>query len=113
MPEIVTMTLHEWKQEAERRFGKDPDKWKFVCPVCGNIQSPEDFKPYKDKGATPESCTNSCLGRYSGGRDAFSKGEGPCNYTAYGLIQLSPIRVICPENDEPIHCFAFAEPEKG
>lgn len=114
MPEIVTMTMHEWKAEAVRRFGKDPGKWKFICPVCGNVQSPEDFEPYKDQGAQPDSCTHVCLGRYTNGRDAFkggAKGQ-PCNYTAYGLIQLSPIRVTDPDSETPIHCFAFAEAEE-
>jgi hypothetical protein len=112
MTEITTMTRLQWMQEGERRFGKNMLKWKFVCPVCGNVQSPEDFQPYKDQGATPDSCTKACLGRYAGGRKAFGEGEGdgPCDYAAYGLFQLAPVRVIdgC-DQDEPIHCFAFAE----
>lgn len=114
MPEIKTMTRLQWMQEGERRFGKDMHKWKFVCPACGNIQSPEDFKPYKEDGATADSCTKVCLGRYVSGKEAFGKGPGPCNYAAYGLIQLAPIRIIegC-DQDEPIHCFAFAEEDQG
>lgn len=110
---IKTMTRDEFKAEAVRRFGPDPDNWKFVCPSCGNVQSPKDFEPYKDQGAEADSCTRVCIGRYAGGRDAFSDGEGPCNYTAYGLIQLAPIRVEADGTSRgdctPHHCFAFAE----
>jgi len=112
--QIKTMTRLHWLREGERIFGADKHNWKFVCPACGNVQGPKDFEPYKEKGATPNSCTHICLGRYAGGRDAFDTGDGPCNYSAYGLIQLAPIRIIdgC-DQDEPIRCFAFAEPESG
>jgi hypothetical protein len=112
MPEIRMMTKAEWLAEVERRFGPDPSNWRFVCPTCGNIQGPPDFEPYKDKGATPDSCTKECLGRYlpdARERDAFdSEKGGPCNYAAYGLIQLAPIRVIDRDEDNPTHCFDFA-----
>lgn len=100
------MTKTEWEAEAERRFGPYSNNWKFVCPVCGNVQDPDDFRPYKDQGAQPDSCTKECLGRYTG-RGGF-EGEGPCNYAGYGLFRLSPIRVDCGDGKEPMHCFDFA-----
>jgi hypothetical protein len=104
-PTVTNYTHAEWQAEGERRFGPDLMKWRFVCPICGNIASIEDFRPHK--GATPNSATCECIGRYTlfGDRKA---GEKPCNYAGYGLFRLSPVRVILATGKE-IHCFAFAE----
>ena len=49
------------------------------------------------------------IGRYrKGSKDAFGKkGEGPCNYTTGGLINISPIKVNDGANTQ--YVFAFAE----
>ena len=104
-------TEAEWKAEGERRFGPDMMKWRFQCPICGNVASTEDYRPYADKGATANSATCECIGRYTGARPALGErkpGEKPCNYAGYGLFRLSPVRVVVEEGKE-IHCFAFAE----
>ena len=107
--EDKAITLEEWMTEGTKLFGKDMMKWKFVCPVCGNVQSAEDFRQYKDGGATPDSARQECIGRYANtGRDAFTeKGKGPCNYAAYGLFRLSPVRVK--HEGEVQQCFGFAK----
>jgi hypothetical protein len=85
-------------------------KFRFVCPICGNEAAVEDFRPYKDKGATSNSATCECIGRYAGAGPAFGdKRHKPCDYAGYGLFRLSPVRVKI-ESGEEIHCFAFAEP---
>ncbi len=106
----VRMTYAEWRAEGIRRFGENTDKWRFVCPSCGNVASIGDFKPYAGAGAQPNSATCECIGRYTGATDAFL-GEKcrPCNYAGYGLFRMSP--VIVQHEGEEIHSFAFAEVE--
>lgn len=107
-----TITYAAWMDEGNRRFGPDNRSWKFVCPVCGHVASIGDFEQYKDQGATMNSATCECIGRYTGAGDFKPKGQGPCNYAGYGLFRLSPIRItgISPDHSEDsTHCFAFAE----
>ena len=100
------MTHAEWLAEAERRFGKDSMKWKFVCPSCEHVASTQD---YKDAGAKPENVGFSCVGRWLDKKDAaFEKKGGPCNYAGNGLIHLNPICVVL-EGGKETHAFAFAE----
>ena len=92
------MTQDEWRAEGERLFGPDQCQWRFVCPICGNVQSPEDFRQYKDAGATPASAYKQCIGRYrEHARRAFGSGEkevsAPCDFAAYGLFRLGAVRV--------------------
>ncbi len=104
---IVTYnSVEEWMAEGERLFGKDMLRWKFVCPMCGHIQTPEDFRQYKDKGSDPNSATSECIGRYTGAGDSIN-GSQPCNYAGYGLFRLSPVRVTSPEGKTETHCFGF------
>lgn len=103
------ITREEWFEKGKELFGEDMTEWKFKCPVCGHIQIVKDFKKYKDKGANPNDAFSMCIGRYSGGRDAFEdNGEGPCNYAAYGLLPLGEVNVD--GINYPI--FAFAESER-
>lgn len=117
------MTHQEWLAEAERRFGPDPMKWKFVCPVCKHVQSVQD---YKDAGAPSTAAGFSCVGRWSGAKrdalglnpDAVKRGElppaegpGPCNYAGGGLFQLNPVEVVL-DDGIVTRAFAFAEPDE-
>lgn len=110
------MTLEEWRAEGQRRFGPDFQAWKFRCPICDHVASVADFRQYADRGATPNSATCECIGRYSMGKPALgerrqsvTKGNGPCDYAGYGLFRLSPVHVLQPEGKGPTHCFAFAD----
>ena len=113
--DILEMTYDDWMAEGKRRFGEDLAKWKFVCPVCGHIAAVEDFKPHSAAGATPNSATCECIGRYVHGSKAFGpdgKVVGPCDYAGYGLFRLSPVRVSSAPGttgEYVRHCFAFAE----
>jgi hypothetical protein len=102
-------TIDEWLAEGERLFGQNMLEWKFVCPSCGHVQTPEDFRPHKDKGSTPDSARFSCIGRYDGHMDTdMCSGKSPCNYTSGGLFKLAPITVIDADGKK-FSCFAFAE----
>jgi len=99
MNTIVETTLEEWQEEGKRLFGEDEFKWEFVCPSCGHVQSAEDFRSYKEQGATPNTAMLSCIGRYDGhmDNDAFGspgKGKEPCNYTSGGLFNINPVSVL-------------------
>jgi hypothetical protein len=101
-------TLEEWQAEGRRLFGADHEAWRFTCPLCGYVSSVADFKQYAAAGATQNSATCECIGRYTGAGDSKAKTGGPCNYAGYGLFRLSPIRITGNAPDHPTHCFAFA-----
>jgi hypothetical protein len=103
----VVMTKQEWLDRANELFGPDMMKWRFVCPACGNIAAIGDFYPYRDKGATPDSATHECIGRYDGHLHVVMGTEKPCNYTGYGLLDFCPVRVM--DGEEELRCFAFDE----
>ena len=100
-------TQEEWEEEGEKLFGPDRMKWKFVCPACGNVQTVEDFRKYKDQGATPNTAYLKCIGRYDGHMDVdMGSKKPPCNYTSGGLLNINPVCVVTPEGEE-IHVFEF------
>ena len=104
---LVKMTKEEWLAKGKELFGPDYFQWRFVCPACGNIASPNDYIAYRDKGAKPNSATCECIGRYSGNINVPMGGGPPCNYAGYGLLHLSP--VIVSDEGKEIRCFAFCE----
>ena len=102
----ITMTLEEWRAEAEQRFGPNPEDWRFVCPVCSNEASGLEFKK---AGARPDAMRCECIGRHTKGRSGLGDtGGGPCDYAGYGFIRLSPVRVVGPDG-KTVHSFAFGE----
>lgn len=110
--EIVTMTKEEWLEKGRTLFGDNFMKWRFVCPSCGHIQAVEDFEPYKNQGATPDSARFNCIGRYNGhGNVDMLSDRSPCNYTNGGLIQLAPVKVMT--GGEESWSFAFAPVENA
>lgn len=50
--------------------------WRFVCPRCGNVATPDDFRAI---GANPLSAAEECIGR----SDAS---DVECDWAAYGLL---------------------------
>src|SRR5215831_13752339 len=44
------LSLEDWEREGNERFGPDKLQWRFQCPNCGHVQTPEDFRQYKDRG---------------------------------------------------------------
>lgn len=109
------MTIHishqEWLREAERRYGKSLRNLRFKCPVCGHVQSGQDFL---DLGMSPEHAAArvgfSCIGRLiAGSRRAFGgSGAGPCDFTNGGLFTIGPV-VVQMDGSDPLHMFDFAD----
>lgn len=94
----------EWEAEAQKRFGNDFMKWKFICPACNHVQTPAD---YKAAGLKSSMVAFSCVGRgLQKAREAFGEGKGPCNYAGGGLFRLNPVTVK--DNGEEFHVFDFA-----
>ena len=109
------MTVEEWNAEGIRRFGENQFLWKFVCPMCGNVQSAEDFRPYKDRGATPNSANQVCIGRYRSepaykafGKNRKGSPKSPCDYALFGLLRIPGVIVVHPDGHEQL-AFAFAD----
>lgn len=93
----------EWANELKKRFGENPDNWKFVCPVCGHVQSFADFKEINQDPNAAYAC---CIGRYTDSND--KTGKNGCNYTVNGLFSLNKTTVIS-EDYLPFKVFEMAE----
>ena len=102
--EIKKMSYADWIAEGEKLFGPEAKKWRFVCPICGYVQSGEDFmsKTTLEKERVQEVIGFSCIGRWiDGARESFEgTGEGPCNYAGGGLFRMNPIHI---ERDGATH----------
>lgn len=101
----------QWIEICTERFGADPMKWKFVCPVCNHVASVADWKA---AGAPEGAVAFSCVGRWQRvARDAFDgSGPGPCNYAGGGLFQLNPVHVRM-KSGEVHRAFDWAPAEKS
>lgn len=73
----------DWKNELESRFGKNPNKWAFVCPSCGHIQTKEDFIAAGKEDGSPY---YNCIGRYKSGVG--------CDWTLGGLLSIHTTSVL-------------------
>lgn len=99
-------TLEEWRAEARERFGEKGGDWQFVCPSCGNVQSPQDFI---ESGCDVEEAYNSsyqeCIGRKVEGRG--------CTWAAYGLLgTIGKGRMVVTPDGQETEVFDFS-PEVG
>ncbi|HMS55118.1 MAG TPA: VVA0879 family protein [Fimbriimonadaceae bacterium] len=116
MKQPVRMTVDEWLAEGKRRFGGDPGEWAFVCPICKGVQTVNDFRPFKDKGATPDTARFSCLGRFLPNTASAFFGhpdnQSRCDYTLGGLIPLPGV-IVTDYDGKELLCFAFAEPTEA
>ena len=105
-------SIEDWRAEAARRFGSDPLKWKFRCPMCGHVASVQDFK---DAGAkSPNVAYQECIGRYTG-KGAPKEGDNSgCNWCAYGLLGIPREHdIVIAEDGKEVHVYPFADAEPG
>lgn len=63
-------TQAEWLEEGKKKFGENPDEWKFQCPICGHVQGDREY----------QECKN-------------------CHYKSYGLFH-SHVTVIAKDGEE-------------
>ena len=112
MPNNQPMPVSEWLAEGKRRFGNDPKLWQFRCPVCGNIQTMQDFMQV---GAQAQSAYQECIGRHLPNRASNLAGtpskdgkKSPCDYAAYGLFQFG--WKVINEAGKAVPVFPFADP---
>jgi len=109
---VIRMSQEDWLARAVELFGRDAADWAFVCPSCGQVQSVRDFERFAGEGATPDSASQECIGRYDGhARSEMLSGDRPCNYVAYGLFNVCPVTVVLPDGRESPR-FGFAIPSK-
>ena len=88
-------SVENWRAAAVARFGKDPMKWRFICPSCHHIASVRDWR---DAGAPEGAVAYSCVGRWTSASDdnTFRRKGGPCLYAGGGLFGLNPVRIEMP-----------------
>lgn len=104
----------DWHAEGVELFGPDELAWRFVCPSCGHVATPNDWKAAEaPEGAVAFSCVGRWMPETKG--EIFAK-SGPCNYAGGGLFGLNPVRIVL-DNGKEHRIFAFdrviAAQEKG
>ncbi len=104
---MAEVTREQWEAKGLELFGPDKEKWKFLCPSCGNEMSVAraraEFPELKGRDWAPE---QECVGRYTG--------RLGCDWAAYGLIG-GPLFVKTEKNRIPAFDFAgkpFTSPEE-
>lgn len=104
---MIKQTLDEWLNEAKTRFGDKARHWKFVCPSCGNVQTPQDFVDAGiDKEEAGSKSYQGCIGR-------TVKDKG-CDWAAYGLFgTMGKGRTVIKPDGKEVEVFDFAEVETG
>jgi hypothetical protein len=106
---MIRMTREQWIAAGKSRYGADRMQWRFRCPSCGHIATPQD---YRAAGAPQTAVGFSCVGRWSGAAsEAFSDASGPCNYAGGGLFRINPLLVT--DGEQEWQMFDFAEPFEG
>jgi rubredoxin len=101
---VRKITAEEWEAEGARLYGPDKNKWRFKCPSCGFVATPEDWRA---AGATVNQVGFNCVGRHAGSaKEIFDKTGGPCNYTSGGLFNVTPVRVNDGTHEHSIFEFA-------
>ena len=106
---MKTLTQQEFFTEAESRFGADVRNWKFVCPMCGTVQSVQQLHDAVVASGETEDRVDgyigfSCIGRFTGQRNegitAKNRGEKwdkGCNWTLGGLFKFHTLEIVTPD----------------
>jgi len=110
---VTTIPLGEWQREMERRGKLDCG---FVCPACGNVATPNDFRR---RDADFQRAPQECIGRLALERvlDPTKLTNHPlvpwaplpdCTWAAFGLIDICTVHLDIARS-KPVPVFAFAE----
>lgn len=101
----IRISYDQWSSEGARRYGDDRMAWRFVCPSCGHVATPDDWQK---AGASEGAIAFSCVGRWSGvNKQAFAReGNGPCNYAGGGLFRINPVLIDRDGREHSVFDFA-------
>lgn len=88
-----------------------------VCPVCGAVQSVRSMMAAGVSQDQAEKALGfNCIGRYTDGRSAFTKGKGGagpgCTYTMGGLFRLPGLIVVNDKGEDELF-FRLATPDEA
>jgi hypothetical protein len=71
------ITLADWQAEGLALFGEDPDDWQFICPACGLVQTPGEFRALGMGQRMIDTIVSfACIRRWTD-QDCMSAGKGP------------------------------------
>lgn len=102
--------FYEWIAEGTKLFGTINNKeFKFVCPCCGNVQTPLEFEK---KGLNDYLAFYECIGLKTGGKGTIHNKKKPCNYKIYGVLDLSNTMIICQTGNFSVFDY-YIESEKN
>lgn len=108
--EIPTFTLAAWRAEAARRGHGNMLDCRMLCPLCGNVATPRQFK---EAGADPGRAAQECIGRVIGARGTLHSKRPvpqPCDWAGFGLFgTLNGGVFVTMEDGTQINAFSFAE----
>ena len=98
-----TLTLEEFQREGAAK------SFRMVCPMCGNVATPDDFKRV---GADPQRAAQQCIGRTMNPMPEPENGKKPCNWASFGLFRTmgKGMLVKMPEGDT-VEVFEFVSEE--
>lgn len=95
---VRTISVEKWREKGKELYGEDAKKWKFRCPMCGHIQTAEDFR---NNNLDPDGRVYySCIGRWV-------RGSG-CDWTLGGLLTVHTLEIIT-EDGNKVPVFEFAD----
>jgi len=95
------MTWSEFLEEGEKRFGKDRERWRFVCRACGHVQSMADYMSRHPEAKREEVSSwifFACEGRQDG--------KVGCNWSLGGLLHVQD-RMLTGTGTEKGSCPVF------
>jgi hypothetical protein len=100
MRELTLLQFHEEGHKCGFRF---------VCPLCGNVATPDDFTAL---GANADRAAQQCLGRLQMPMAKWQEGKLLCDWAAYGLFKtMGKGMIVVMPNGGKIETFAFAPVE--
>ena len=113
------ISLEDWMHQANKLFGWDANRWQFICPSCGHVQTLRDFLDLGMHRRQAEQLVGySCIGSwqkhlgYSGCERVVEfmkpdQGLG-CTYHGGKEPNISPITLVIEEGRSERPTFGFA-----
>ena len=64
---MIEINKEDWIKKGKELFGDNVQEWKFVCPICKETQTCQEFFDNNVESAT-QKFYSSCIGRWVDGR---------------------------------------------